>query len=140
MVEQGLLSKDTKLSYKTTGSTYADLLLLQEVPEVGGDPEKVEVTTLADGVKKYIPGVRDLGDLTFTFLYDNSTDGSYRILSGLQAAGTLTSFKITYPDTTTHAFDAYVNVKMGASSVNSPLTFSLTLTMNSEIVVTNPTV
>mgnify|MGYP000983005968 CR=1 FL=1 len=79
MAEQGLLSKDTKLSYKTTGSTFTDLLLLQEVPEVGGDPEKVEVTTLADGVKKYIPGVRDLGDLTFTFLYDNSTNGSYRI-------------------------------------------------------------
>ncbi|MEK4006093.1 phage tail tube protein [Paenibacillus sp. FSL H3-0333] len=137
-MSEGILSKDTKLSYLTTGTSYVDLLDLQEVPEVGGDPEQVEVTTLADATKRYIPGIRDLGSLAFTFLYDNSTNGSYRILSGLQADGDVQKFKITYPDGTSHGFAAFPSVKMGAASVNAPLTFTLTLTLNSEITVTNP--
>lgn len=34
-MSEGILSKDTKLSYLTTGTSYVDLLDLQEVPEVG---------------------------------------------------------------------------------------------------------
>ena len=71
----GLLTKDIKLSYKNN-STYTEIPNLQECPELGGTAEKVEVTTLADGNKKYINGIKDFGDLAFKFLYDNSTTTS----------------------------------------------------------------
>lgn len=136
----GLLSKDTTLSYKASGSTYVELELLMEVPELGGDPEKVEVTTLSDGVKKYINGVKDLGDLTFKFLYDNETaDSNYRVLKGLQDAGVPAEFKVEYPDGTGHEFTSYVNVKMDAAAVNGALTFTVGMSLQSDINVTNPT-
>ncbi|WP_340391935.1 phage tail tube protein [Paenibacillus sp. FSL E2-0190] len=135
----GVLSKDTTLGLKASGSTYTELEYLMEVPEIGGDPEKVEVTTLKDGVKKYIPGIKDLGDLSFNFLYDNSKPTSnYRVLSGLQTAKTLGSFQLTYPDGTKHAFDAYVSVKMGAAAVNGALTFTANMSLQSDITVTHP--
>ena len=72
----GILSKDVKLSSKAgAASQYAELTLLMEVPEMGGTPEKVDVTTLADASRKYIDGVKDYGDLAFKFLYEN-TEGS----------------------------------------------------------------
>lgn len=137
----GLLSKDTKLSYKESGgSSYTPLEHLMEVPEMGGDPEKVEVTTLADGVKKYINGVKDLGDLAFKFLYDNEeTTSNYRILKGLQDANTVGDFQVEYPDGTGHAFKAYVNVKMDAAAVNAAMTFTVGMSLQSDITVTNPT-
>lgn len=137
----GLLTKDTTIHYKTsTMQDFQEIDLLMEVPELGGDPEKVEVTTLADSTKKYISGVRDLGDLQFKFLYDNSGPNSnYRILRGLQENNELATFKVEYPDGTAHQFDAYVSVKMDAASVNAALTFTATMFLQSDITVTNPT-
>jgi hypothetical protein len=135
----GVLTKETKLSYKKS-STFEEIDLLMEVPELGGEPEKVEVTTLKDSVKKYIPGIRDLGDLTFKFLYDNSsTTSNYRVLKGLQDAAKPVEFKVTYPDKTEHAFTAYVNVKMDSGAPNAALTFTAGMSLQSDIVVTNPT-
>lgn len=138
----GILTKDTTLSVKTDGAMdFTELELLMEVPELGGDPEKVETTTLKNGVKTYIPGVKDLGDLAFKFLYDNSAETSdYRVLRGIQDSGKPAEFKVTYPDGTGHAFTAYVNVKMDSAAVNNALTFTASMSLQSEIVVTNPTV
>jgi hypothetical protein len=134
----GVLTKETKLSYKKT-ATFEDIDLLMEVPEMGGDPEKVEVTTLKDSVKKYIPGIRDLGDLTFKFLYDNSTvTSNYRVLRGLQDAGKPVEFKLTYPDKTEHAFTAFVNVKMDSGAPNAALTFTAGMSLQSDITITHP--
>lgn len=137
----GLLSKDTTLSYKSgSSSAFSVLEHLMEVPELGGDPEKVDVTTLSSGVKQYIPGVRDLGDLAFKFLYDNGTATSnYRVLRGLQTANTVTDFKVTYPDGTGHEFKAFVNVKMDSAAVNAAMTFTASMSLQSDITVVNPT-
>ena len=56
----GLLSKDIKLSYKLAAA-FVELPDLQEIPELGGDVDKVEVTTLADGARRYINGIKDYG-------------------------------------------------------------------------------
>lgn len=136
----GILSKDTTLSFKkSSGSTFTELEHLMEVPEMGGDPEKVEVTTLKDAVKKYIPGIRDLGDLAFKFLYDNSTATSnYRVLKELQEDNETATFKVTYPDGSSHQFVAYVSVKMDAGAVNAALTFTANMSLQSDITVTDP--
>lgn len=136
----GLLTKDTTLSYKATAS-YVVLEHLLEVPELGGDPEKVDVTTLASAVKQFIPGVRDLGDLAFKFLYDNETSTSnYRVLRGLQDAGSVVDFKVEYPDGTGHEFKAYVNVKMDAAAPNAAMSFTAAMSLQSDITVTHPTI
>lgn len=135
----GLLSKDTTLSYKSGGSSFTEIPLLMEVPELGGDPEKVEVTTLADSVKKYIPGIRDLGDLAFKFLYDNTNEESnYRLMRKLQDDNQPATFKVEYPDGTGHQFDAYVNVKMDAAAVNAAMTFTVNMSLQSDITITHP--
>lgn len=134
----GLLTKDTELQLKS-GSTYTRIDYLMEVPELGGDPEQVEVTTLQDGVKKYIPGIQDPGDLAFKFLYDNETATSnFRVLKALQDAGTIGEFKIVYPDDTEWAFSAYVNVKMDSAAVNAALTFTANMNLQSDFAITNP--
>lgn len=139
---QGVSTKDTTLSYQKSGATptWVELEYLLEVPELGGDPEQIEVTTLKDGVRKYIPGIKDLGDLAFQFLYDNTSPTSnFRVLKGLQDANAVTKFKVEYPDGTEHAFDAIVNVKMDSAGVNAALTFTTSFFLQSDITITNPT-
>lgn len=136
----GLLSKDITLSYKTTGDTYTKISDLQECPELGGTAEKVEVTTLEDGNKRYINGVKDFGDLEFKFLYDNSgAKSNYRIVRGLEEAGDFVDWKVTFPDGTAFTFSGEVATRIEAAEVNAALTFIAAITLNSDITVTNPT-
>ncbi|MEG0854607.1 MAG: phage tail tube protein, partial [Angelakisella sp.] len=94
---------------------------------------------LSDGIKRYVNGIVDMGDLVFKFLYDNTSETSnYRILRGLQAAGTATGFRLTYPDGTSHEFTASVSVKMDSAAVNGALTFTCAMNLQSNITVKNP--
>ena len=134
----GLLTKDIKLSYKNSDQ-YVEIANLQECPELGGTAEKVDVTTLADGNKKYINGIKDFGDLAFKFLYDNSTTTSnYRVIRGLEESGNVVDWKVTFPDNTEFMFSGEVTTAIDSASVNNALTFTANITLNSDITVTNP--
>lgn len=135
----GILTKGITLSYKKDGTTYDVIANLQECPELGGTAENVEVTTLADGNKKYIKGIKDFGELAFKFLYDNSgAQSNYRIVRGLEEAGNIVEWKVTFPDNTTFAFSGEVTTAIDSAAVNAALTFTATITLNSDITVTNP--
>ena len=135
----GILSKDIKLSSKAGAeSQFAELPLLMEVPEMGATPEKVDVTTLSDGNRKYIDGIKDNGDLAFKFLYENTEGSAYRTLRGYEEAGTVADYKVELPDGTGFAFSGQVSTKIDSTSVNAALTFTATIALNSDMTVTKP--
>lgn len=133
----GLLSKDTELHYKSGASAWTKIENLMSTPEMGGEPEKVEVTTLQDGIRQYIEGIKDPGDLAFQFLYDNETTTSnFRVLKGLEGASH--DFKVVFPDDSEWAFKAQVSVRMDGAEVNAALTFTATFFLQSDFTITNP--
>ena len=139
MAGTGILSKGTKLLYDKGSSSFVEIPDLQEVPELGGTPEQVEITTLADGAKRYIAGIKDFGELQFKFLYDNSgAESSYRICRTLEESKKITNFKIELPDGTSFTFSASVATKIESIGVNAPLTFVASLSLNSDMVVAHP--
>ena len=134
----GLLTKDITLSYKK-GETYEVIHNLQSCPALGGAAEKVDVTTLEDGNYKYINGIKDFGELAFGFLYDNSgVTSNYRICRGLEDAGELVEWKVTFPDATEFIFSGEASTSIDESGVNGAVTFTLNITLNSDIAVTHP--
>ena len=134
----GILSKGITLSYKKN-EVYEVIPNLQEVPELGGSAEKVDVTTLADGNYKYINGIKDFGDLAFKFLYDNAGETSnYRVCRGLEEAGQVVEWKVEFPDGTGFQFSGEASTAIDSAAVNAALTFTLNITLNSDIAVTNP--
>ena len=134
----GILSKGITLSYKKD-TQFVVIPDLQEVPDLGGSAEKVDVTTLADGNYKYINGIKDFGDLEFKFLYSNSgTESNYRICRGLEEAGKVVEWKVEFPDGTSFEFSGEPSTTIDGQSVNSAITFTLNITLNSDITVSNP--
>ena len=132
------LNRYVVVDLETTGLG-AKLDRIIEIGAVRVEEGKVDVTTLADGNKKYINGIKDFGDLAFKFLYDNSTTTSnYRVVRGLEEAGNVVDWKVTFPDNTEFAFSGEVTTAIDSASVNNALTFTATITLNSDIVVTNP--
>lgn len=144
-----ILSQGITLSVKKLGteSDYTVIPGLLEVPDIGGTTEKIDVTTLADTSRQYINGIKDYGELTFKFIYDGlcCKDGSndvsnYQFLYSLfeeNIENKPKKWKIEYNSTPTRkfnfTFDGYGSLSMDSASVNSALTFTLTITLASDI-------
>ena len=117
-----VISKGIKLSYKSNGETYTDLTNLQEIPELGGDTEALEITTLADAAHMYTDGLLNYGDsLAFKFLYEKE---QFTTLSGLSG---VKEWKVTLPDTATCSFSGSCSVKLDGVGTNAVLTYTLSI-------------
>ena len=127
-----VISKGITLSYKTgTGSTYTALTNLQEIPDLGGETDSIEITTLADVAHTYTDGIKNYGDaIEFKFLYDAT---QFATLSALTSA----DWKVELPDGASGALDTACtfsgscSVRLDGVGVNAALTYTLSIRPNS---------
>lgn len=124
-----MISKGIKLSYKKDSSQFVDLTDLQEIPDLGGTVESVEITTLADAAHKYEEGLISYGDtLSFKFLYAKEQ------FSALDALDAECEWKVTLPDNSTCTFSGKGSVKLDGVGVNAALTYTLNIKPASEMI------
>lgn len=62
------------------GDTPAKLVDIKDFPDLGGAPNSIDVTTMSDSQKVYIPGIQDTKQLEFTANYDKA---DYTTINGL---------------------------------------------------------
>lgn len=126
-----VISKGIKLLYKPldkTGVPFIELTDLQEIPELGGDAEAIEITTLADAAHMYTDGIKNYGDsLGFKFLYAKE---QFTTLSTLGEA----EWQVELPDGASCTFGGTCSVKLDGVGVNAVLTYTLSVKPNSEMV------
>ena len=109
----------------------ADNLLtnLQEIPELGGTRESIEITTLGDDAHMYTDGILNYGDnISFKFLYEKE---QFTTLNGLKGTQTIV---VTLPDSSTCTFSGTCSVKLDGVGINAPLTYTLNVKPNSAMV------
>ena len=118
-----IISKGITLSYGDV-----ELTNLMEIPELGGDTEAIEITTLADGAHMYMDGIKNYGDsLGFKFLYE---DTQFTTLNGLKGSQDWT---VSLPDGTSCSFGGTCSVKLDGVGVNAALTYTLNIKPNTEM-------
>lgn len=102
---------------------------LQEIPELGGTRESIEITTLADDAHMFTDGILNYGDnIAFKFLYEKE---QFTTLNGLTGAQTIV---VTLPDSSTCTFSGTCSVKLDGVGINAPLTYTLNVKPNSAMV------
>lgn len=124
-----VISKGIKLSYKNgNDAEYVELTNLQEIPELGGDSEAIEITTLADAAHMYTDGLLNYGDsLPFTFLYEKTQFSTLQNLTGS------ISWKVELPDGATCSFTGSSSVKLAGAGVAAVITYTLNIKPDSEM-------
>ena len=65
-----------------SADTYEKLVDIKEFPDLGGEPEMLETTTLSDNMQTYIAGIQSLDGLSFTANYDMTTFKKLKELEG----------------------------------------------------------
>lgn len=63
-------------------SAYTKLIDIKAFPDLGGDPEMLETTTLSDKMQTYIAGIQSLDGLSFTANYDLTDYKALKALEG----------------------------------------------------------
>ena len=110
---------------------------LTDIPDMGATPEKLDVTTLTDEVRKYISGVKDFGDLEFTFIYESGADGNYAILNGIAEGDEnkqgVTKCSVTFPDGASFAFEGEISLRIVGVGVNAVITFVMSVALSKDI-------
>lgn len=106
-----------------------ELTNLQEIPELGGDAEAIEITTLADAAHMYTDGILNYGDsLAFKFLYEKEQ------FTTLAAVEDSAAWKVELPDGAICSFNGTCSVKLDGVGVNAALTYTLSIKPNSEML------
>lgn len=106
-----------------------ELTNLMEIPELGGEVESIEITTLADAAHVYTDGLISYGDsLAFKFLYDKTQFTELNALEGSQ------NWKIELPDGATCTFGGACSVKLDGAGVAAALTYTLAIKPDSEMI------
>lgn len=67
---------------KKTDSTYSKLINIKEFPDIGGDPELLETTTLSDKMQTFILGIQSNGGLNFNANYTKEDFTTLQALEG----------------------------------------------------------
>lgn len=125
----------------TAGETYEKLIDIKEFPDLGGEPEMLETTTLSDNMQTYIAGIQSLDGLSFAANYDvadfkklKALEGkkeSYAVwFGGTEAAGVVT------PDGSNgkFAFDGELSVYPVGGGVNEVVGMNITVAPSTPIV------
>lgn len=133
----GVLSKGVELSYKSTGAgdTYTKIPGLQEFPDIGGAPEQIDITTLDDAMMHYMNGLKDNGNMEFTFLYDanDTSTSNYQVLCGLEDAGKAVDWEVKLPTGTKFHWNGEVAVTLSGTGVNDALHFVASIGVATDI-------
>lgn len=109
----------------------AVVVKIKDFPDLGGEPEMVEMTTLADSVQKYELGVQAQDSLEFTVNFDGDTyaslkqleskhDNEYTLSMGVVAEG-------AFQWTGSHS------VYLVGGGVNAPLEMKLVCVPETEV-------
>lgn len=125
---------------KGTGTgtiTYSKLVCVSEFPDLGAPPEQVDVTTLCDTMRHYIPGVIDTGALEFQAFY---TPEDYTTLKALE--GVDTPYAVWFgagsngePDghNGKFSFNGDLRVTVNGGGVNDPVSITVTIYPSTDI-------
>lgn len=131
------------LMYKASAAAdYTKLIDIKEFPDLGGEPEMLETTTLTDGMQTFIPGIQSLDSMTFTANY---TKADYTTLKGLEGTskeyavwfgGTVSGSTVTPTGTDgKFEFEGQLSVYANGGGVNEVVDMTISIAPSTPITM-----
>lgn len=130
----GLSSIGTVFKMGATTAAMTEVEDLQDFPDMMGTPDTIETTTMKDTQRRYLPGLKDPGDMAFTFLFSGMATGTnWAKLQTAQSAGTTQYFSIVFPGGSGFTWQGKVNLSMPGKGIGEALQFTANITPVGEI-------
>lgn len=112
----------------TADGEYTKFADVKDFPDMFGEPELIQTTTLSNKSHTYIPGVKDTGIMPFTINWDAK---DAKKISDIE--GKLEYWKLILPDNTEFAWSGYASLGIPGKGVNEALEAKLNIVPASDI-------
>lgn len=129
----------TFLMHENSG-TWEKLIDIKEFPDLGGEPEMIDVTTLSDKIQHYIMGIQSNEGLSFTANYTKTDFTALKALEGLDEKyavwfGGTESGGVVTPDGSDgkFSFDGQLSAFVAGGGVNAAVDMTITIAPSSDI-------
>ena len=116
------------------GDTYEKLVDISAFPDLGGEPENIDVTTLSDRMHKFIGGIQQSDSLSFDAFYNKEDFKKLDELRGTEQDlavwfGASTSGYVDTPDGSEgkFKFKGEVYVRVAGAGVNEAVPMTVTV-------------
>ena len=131
----------TTIHYTPVGGSQVRIGKLYSVGKIMPTSDALDVTPLdaPDNCRSYVQGFRDSGRITIDGFFSPSDDGQSALRSAY-ASGSIGNFRITFPDSSSAAFAAFVqSYSVGSADIDGFAEFSAVLRVSGGITFTQPT-
>ncbi len=130
----------TFLMHSTDGNQWTKLLDIKNFPKLGGEPEAIEITTLSDRMKRFIPGLENSENLPFKANYDSDDYDRVDALRGktehyaVWFGGTEEGGELTPTgEFGKFEFDGEARIYVEGGETNNPVEMTVTIVPSTEI-------
>lgn len=117
------------------GGTYTALCPIKDFPDLIGDPDTLETTTLSDAAHTYILGIQSNDLMKFTVNWDKTDCAAIKALEGTE-----TFFQLSFSDGTTFEWKGYAMLGVPGKGVDEVLEASLNIAPTTAVSVSIPAV
>lgn len=124
---KGLASQGTKLEYSEDGTKWNEVGGVKTVPEMGGSPQTIDVTTLSSPRQESIEGLQQSQSLAFQCVYQGD---NFKAMAALSGNHKQYKWRVTFPDGTTSTFTGSFVIKTDSYGTNAALAFTITITVS----------
>lgn len=145
-----ILSNKAYLMRKANGgSSFSKLLDITSIPDLGGAPDQIDVTTLSDMQTRNINGIQSVSALEFGAWYDKDVYASLQTIAEADLSKTqdeLDTYQVWFGDNGAHGvFEWQGKLSVYVGSVESNAAVPMTVTISDEgedalHLVTEPTI
>jgi predicted secreted protein len=113
---------------------------MSSIGDVSVNSDELDVTSLdsASGYREFLQGFKDSGEVTLTGFHKKTDAGQVALRTGY-GTGDIDATLITFPDSVTVGFNAYVKgYTIGPAEVDGAVGFSAVLRITGAVTVTVP--
>lgn len=119
------------LKWGTTAETAAKVVDIKDFPDLIGEPEMIEVTTLSDSQVTNIPGIRNSDVLTFTCNYTNADFAAVD-----KDANTELHYVLEFSDGSSFSWEGQHTCGLPGKGVNEAVEFTINIAVSSAVTFT----
>lgn len=115
----------TRLFISADAQAFNEVASITSIGELGGDANDIDVTTLRQTERSYVPGVKDFPSVDVTLLLEdkNGVTDNYSMLRKAELAGTYYTIDVLFPNKRGIRFLARIKTRLNGAEVDSALTF-----------------
>lgn len=123
-----LSSYNVTLKAGTSASSLDKLVDIKDFPDLIGEPNMLETTTLSDGMQTYIPGIKSSDMMTFTFNYTKEDFQKVKANEGKPMF-----YELSFSDGSTFSWQGQHTVGLPGKGVDEVLEATINIAPSTEV-------